>query len=140
MWWTKFMKTVGTIFFIVGIIGSLIAAINFSTYTGRDSWGHQQSQFNFGMFLLTFVVGSLITAISVGMLMVVVEISENILKCRILLDKDSLFTELDSSNDKRAEPIYPSSANDKQAKRVACKCDLYFDPKTSTCLNCGSKY
>lgn len=56
---SKIYKIFGWIIMIAGVIASLLLAINSATAVG-----YFKSEFNFGTFLLVFVVGSLISAFS----------------------------------------------------------------------------
>ena len=69
MMWTKFVKVIAYITLVFGIIGSLIAA----AIIANDS---------VALSLGIFIGGILASAISVSMLMVIVEISENTAACR----------------------------------------------------------
>ena len=69
MLWTKFVKAIAYITLVLGIIGSIIAAAVIASDSVALSLG-------------VFIGGVLVSAISVSMLMVIVEISENTAACR----------------------------------------------------------
>lgn len=82
MFWTKFIKVIGWVLAALGVIASIILGVAFGSLLEDEFYLTEMEGFGTFCGFVIFIVGVIVTVISVARIMVLCEISSNVDKIR----------------------------------------------------------